>query len=374
MKRKDSLFYFFIVSYGLLFVLLLMENNYVFGSKVDWFSQHTVISDYFRKIFYETGSFIPNFVFNLGSGQNIYNFSYYGLLSPIILISYFFPFLEMDIYVMIASVILYILSGIVCFKFLKCNKFSRNKCFFGSLILLTLSPITFHFHRHIMFVWYIPFLLLAFMGVDRYLKKFKSDLLMISIFLIIMTNYYYGFCSIITILVYGIYKMLEFKQFCFSNILKASIRVIIPIVMASIILLPTIYVILNGSRGGMSSVSLLNLFLPDFSEVFYDPYSMGLIGLFLISAIGIMSTKKKNIANMYLGISLLIFSMVPIFMYVMNGFLYVRGKVLIPFCVLYIYSFLKFIDYLVSSRINIKRFFLSTLLFVVLILMLNYEN
>ena len=50
----------------------------VFGAKVDWISQHSVIPDYFRKQFYETGKLFPEFAMNLGGGQNIYNYSYYG--------------------------------------------------------------------------------------------------------------------------------------------------------------------------------------------------------------------------------------------------------------------------------------------------------
>ena len=63
-------------------------KNGVFGSKVDWISQHSVLPDYFRQLFYETGNLFPNFAPDIGGGQNIYNFSYYGLFSPLILLSY----------------------------------------------------------------------------------------------------------------------------------------------------------------------------------------------------------------------------------------------------------------------------------------------
>ena len=62
----------------------------VFGAKVDWISQHSVIPDYFRKQFYETGNLFPEFAMNLGGGQNVYNYSYYGLYSPLFLLPYAF--------------------------------------------------------------------------------------------------------------------------------------------------------------------------------------------------------------------------------------------------------------------------------------------
>ena len=66
---------------------------------MDWISQHSVIPDYFRKQFYETGNLFPEFAMNLGGGQNIYNYSYYGLYSPLFLLSYALPFVKMSTYV-----------------------------------------------------------------------------------------------------------------------------------------------------------------------------------------------------------------------------------------------------------------------------------
>ena len=77
----------------------------VFGAKVDWISQHSVIPDYFRKQFYETGNLFPEFAMNLGGGQNIYNYSYYGLYSPLFLLSYALPFVKMSTYVIVMEIL-----------------------------------------------------------------------------------------------------------------------------------------------------------------------------------------------------------------------------------------------------------------------------
>ena len=71
-----------------LLVLLLTRFKYAYGSTLDWAGQHYAIPDYFRKLFYETGEFFPSFAPNIGAGENIYYFSYYGLYSPFILFSY----------------------------------------------------------------------------------------------------------------------------------------------------------------------------------------------------------------------------------------------------------------------------------------------
>ena len=70
----------------------------IFGAKVDWSSQHSVFPEYFRQQFYRTGQFFPEFALNIGGGQNIYNFSYYGLFSPVVLIGYLLPNVKMSDY------------------------------------------------------------------------------------------------------------------------------------------------------------------------------------------------------------------------------------------------------------------------------------
>ncbi len=51
------------------------------------------------------GSFFPEFALNIGGGQNIYNFSYYGLFSPVVLIGYLLPNVKMSDYMMVASIV-----------------------------------------------------------------------------------------------------------------------------------------------------------------------------------------------------------------------------------------------------------------------------
>ena len=74
-----------IITIPLLLVFITTGFNNIFGSNTDWINQHTVIPEYLRQTFYQTGKLLPNLSLNYGGGQNIYNFSYYGLLSPLIL-------------------------------------------------------------------------------------------------------------------------------------------------------------------------------------------------------------------------------------------------------------------------------------------------
>ena len=91
----------------------------VFGANMDWISQHSVFPEYFRQQFYQTGQFFPEYAANIGGGQNIYNFSYYGLYNPIVLIAYLLPFVKMSDYLMAASVICLAVSVCLLYGWLK---------------------------------------------------------------------------------------------------------------------------------------------------------------------------------------------------------------------------------------------------------------
>ena len=79
MKNKRN--YLIILIYGLLLTFFLLGLNNVYGSTVDWTTQHTIFPNYFRNIFYETKNLLPNLAINIGAGQNIFNFSYYNSYS-----------------------------------------------------------------------------------------------------------------------------------------------------------------------------------------------------------------------------------------------------------------------------------------------------
>ena len=89
-KDKINLVVITVIFIGI--IVFILRNNTLYGSILDWNTQHSVIPEYFRSLFYKTLNIFPDFALNLGSGQNIYNYSYYGLFNPVIIISYFFMY------------------------------------------------------------------------------------------------------------------------------------------------------------------------------------------------------------------------------------------------------------------------------------------
>ena len=104
LNKKDYINLSIILSFFIIYIIVINLMGYTYGSTVDWISQHFRISEYLRNLFYSTHSLFPNFAFNLGGGQNIYYLSYHGLFNPIIILSCLFPFIKMVDYIIISYI------------------------------------------------------------------------------------------------------------------------------------------------------------------------------------------------------------------------------------------------------------------------------
>ncbi len=359
-KKKDLLYILILLFIYAIIVLLLTRGNFLYGSTLDWQTQHWSFAEYFRNLFYETKDLFPDFAFNIGAGQNVYNLSYYGLLSPIVLLSYLFPFVSMATYIQVVSILGVGISIILFYKWIRSHGTSSNLTFFGSLLFMLAAPFILHSHRHIMFVSYMPFLLMALIGVDKYFEDNKKMGLVLAMFLIIMTSYYYSIPSLLVILVYGIYVFLKkydkitFKLFMSEGIKFVSLMVV-AVLMAGVLLLPTMQTILAGRSGTASDISLISTLVPglNLNYLLYGSYSVGLTAIIVFAVCyGFLSKDKGNI---FLSIVLSIVVVFPIFIYVLNGMLYINAKVLIPFLPIGCFLILELIKGIRDKKVNVLK-------------------
>ena len=336
----------------------------VFGAKVDWISQHSVIPDYFRKQFYETGNLFPEFAMNLGGGQNIYNYSYYGLYSPLFLLSYALPFVKMSTYVIVMEMLCLMASVLLLYLWLNRKGFGRAVSFAVAVIFLLTGPMICQSYSQIMFVNYMPFLILAMMGVDRYFEKRRSGLLAVSTFLMIMTSFYFSIGGMLALVIYGIHcygRKLEGKneRATVKGFLCEGVRFLLPMIFAvlasGVLLVPTAFALIGRSSGESSggsanaeSLSVLlgsgnatkilkGLFFPQLrlSGVFYSPYGLGFGTLMLTVLVATMFRRRWS--DRVMSWIIAIVASVPVFVYILNGGLYLRDKALIPLIPLFCY-------------------------------------
>ena len=115
----------------------------------------------------------------------------------------------------------------------------------------------------------MPFLILSLMGTDRYFQKKKSGLLTGSVFLMIMTSFYFSIGGILVLFIYGVFQYLDIqekqrkkvtaKSFFLSGILFC-IPILTAVMISGFLLIPTAMALLKGEhRATPESVSLAEL-------------------------------------------------------------------------------------------------------------------
>ena len=356
--------YVILAALTLFFCWLFCLRWGVFGAKVDWISQHSVIPDYFRKQFYATGKLFPEFAMNLGGGQNIYNYSYYGLYSPLFLLSYALPFVKMSTYVIVMEMVCLVASVLLLYMWLNRKGFGGAVSFAAAVVFLLTGPMICQSYSQIMFVNYMPFLILALMGVDWYFEKGRSGLLVVSTFLMIMTSFYFSIGGMLALVIYGIHcygRKLEKQgtRVTVKGFLYEGVRFLVPmflsVLMSGVLLVPTALALIGRSSGETSGGStaaeslstllssgnvseiLKGLFFPQIrlSGVFYSPYGLGFGTLMLTVLIATMFHRKWS--NRIMAWLIAIVASVPVFVYILNGGLYLRDKALIPLIPLFCY-------------------------------------
>ncbi len=324
-------------------------------------SQHTAFPDYFRLLFYETGNLFPGYAPHVGAGQNIYHFSYYGLLSPVTLLSYCFPSVEMPVFISAASAISLAAGCLLFYWWLSGKGLSNMICITVSCVFLLSGPMLYHSFKHVMFVNYMPFLCLALIGTDRLHRNGKAGLLTAGVFLMILSSYYFSVGGIVSILLYGISLRLD-GRICpdaRGSLVFFLLPVVTAVLMSGILLVPTFCALLEGPRGGQGTANVFSLLIPEFvmKKFLYSPYGFGLSAILLTALPAGLLLRKRG--QRFLSASLILISVFPVFLYILNGGLYPSEKGLIPFLPLVCYLIALFIR---NMEMNENQFQIKVLL------------
>ena len=342
-KAKRYIPYLLLTGSTLFFCWMFVGRYGIFGAKVDWLSQHSVLPDYFRQQFYATGKLFPEFAANLGGGQNIYHFAYYGLYSPLILPSYLLPFVKMSDYIMAVSITGLTASVLLFYYWLKSRKTDTGTAFILSLMFLLAGPMIGQYSGQIMFVDYMPFLCLALIGVDQYFEQEKSGLFTISVFLMIMTSFYFSIGGMLALVLYGLHRYFEQREECRVTVSTFLIDglcfvrpMLLAVLMGSFFLVPTALA-LTGGRSKGQNISLASFFIPQITvERFaYSIYGIGLTTL--VITVLLTGLLYRKVYEKVLTYGCVIVLAIPVFAYLLNGGLYIRDKVFIPFLPLLCY-------------------------------------
>lgn len=308
MKKRDKFYITILLLLPILFVLCVSTYS-MYGSKLDWLSQHVSLADYFR----QTKQLLPDSFENLQGQTNAFSFSYYGLLRPDVWISYVFPNVPTSFFIISYATLLWSSTGVLCYYWLR-NKGYKDSISFFSSICCICANCFFQSHQQIMFVEILPFLFLSLILIDKNKRQWISLCICMALF----HNYFYTPGMILILLLY------DYDQN--KTIKDMMVPIVLGVGFGAVLWLPTGYLILNNHKSVVQT-NLFNLFIPNLTlkGLIYDSYGCGLTGISWIALFqGIQFEKTRK-----LSILLILMFVFPIFSYILNGTLYARTKILV---------------------------------------------
>ena len=304
-----------------LFVLLIflsLPSGCVYGSNTDWLSQHAALAETIRTACLEQKTLLPD-ILPLGGGSNGFQFSYYGYLRPDILIGCLLPSIPMYQILIFYSLAGYLAAVLLFYLWLRRENLSSLNAFAGSLLFLTASCF-FHTHRQLMFINYMPFLILSLLAVQKKPGR-MHPMLPFFLLLICLHSFYYAPACFLAVGWYWYQKSGRafWKPWLGASFLAAG--------LSAALLLPTGLVILEHHRASAEASRGFLAFFGNLSSLLYSPYGLGLtmLALYLIFlGLGLKKYRRDSLIFLILmvwgGAS-----------YLLNATLYARAKILIPF-------------------------------------------
>lgn len=340
-----------ILSASLLLTWLIVPEGHLFGSETDWYCQHVNIADAMRKQFFTSGKWFPDFT-ELGGGANFYTLAYYGFFRPDVFLGYFLPEVSTETIIQCYA-IFEILLGAGLFYFWLIKKNISDIAAFTAGILYISANCLFQAHRQLMFVNYLPFLILAFLCLDNLGTERDRPLFLphfgvfLSFFLMVLHSFYFFPACFVACTLYYVFfveKQGNRRSLWFRYFLSAAL----PVLCAMFFLLPAGLAILENKKDVKGS-SLLEILAvnPTLDSLLYSPYGCGLTLICLYALF--LSIRKKETRKP--AAALFFFLFFNIFYWILNGTLYVRPKSLIPFFPLLLFLTAKVLMELWENRI-----------------------
>lgn len=366
------------------FCALFVMRFGVFGSRVDWVNQHSVFPEYFRQRFYETKDLLPDFTWNLGAGQNIYAISYYGLFSPVILFSYLLPWIPMDLYIMISSIVSYMVSVLLVFHWLRNHHYKTSFAGIMALYFSLSTSLIYQSYNQIMFVNYMPFLCMALIGTDRYLKDRKRGWLLCGTWGMILTSFYFSIGGMLVLCLYALSEYLTKlntvgnetvasfskgivaqegqsgnRSMNWTAVLFMGVRyvgqLLTAVLLSGILLVPTALVIFGGQRTqAPADQSVGNLIEFNPAKLLYSPYGVGMSILVIVAVIGGIICAKRW-TDRVLPVGLFLVFALPVVGALLNGGLYEKPKVFIPFLPLLVLQTARYVQSSTEQKMTFRQ-------------------
>lgn len=342
--KKDKKIYlqytilFAIISLAVFAVFIKLNKGFIWER--DGFKQHYIILYDFNKMMrsvFQNG--FSTFSWNMGLGLDVIGqYSYYILGDPFAYISLLFPIEHLETIYSVLVILRMYCVGLAFIMYCRYQGKNKVNTLIGTIIYTFGGFVLWAGIRHPYFTNAAILLPLTFIGIDKLLKENKKVYLILITMLTMLNNYYFFYMIAIIDVIYAVVKyIVEYNEGIKVFLKKAGTAILcylIGILIASIILLPTIYAFLNSARTGYEQTY-------SYSSGFYQNFYMGficirhghwtIVGLsaIILLMIPILFTKRKEKeAKTFLTLLVIttIMLMVPIVSSIMNGFSFPNNR------------------------------------------------
>ena len=275
MKQKKYNILSFIIPV-IVMILLYMSVGVIGGKKniltVDLANQYVEFFGALKDVL--SGITSPFYSFSKTLGGNFFGIMTYYLLSPLNIFLVLFNKIDIPKFILIINIIKIGLTGLTSYIYFN-KKFKETKLSLVFSITYSLMAYNIAYSQNIMWLDGVIMLPLIFLGIDRLIEK-KPLLFYISLTLSIIFNYYIGYMSCIASLLYYIYELyLKEKKLEIKKILYCIKYILISVLTAGIILIPSIFSLMQGKANG-----LLGDFVPNQRFAILDLITRFYIGTF----------------------------------------------------------------------------------------------
>lgn len=299
------------------FGLYLLSNDY--GG--DFINQHIPLVEYIRKM-YSTYGITAQFFPNLGLGQGIAYYVYYGAFSPIMFVFVLFKNINVNILFQLLQIIIVISSIVLGATFIDLYRNDKKASLvLSSLVICSGALLSFTYNNY-MFIYPLPFLFLTLIGI----KKESSLLYVLGLTSIFYVNFMYSHIALIVIISYVL--LWEIKSL--KKIFIFCVKYYFIVLLLSLPILTTqIPIILSGARTSDVIIEFTHLNRYFLRTMFVDKftYAQPIVPIFIILGGLVARTKKTVITSMFI---LLLFISND-FNYLLNVFQYIEYRHIMMF-------------------------------------------
>ena len=240
------------------------------------------------------GSISPFYSFSKTLGGNFFGLIAYYLMSPFNLLIIFFNRIDIPKFVLIISILKIGASGLTSYIFFE-KTFKKGITSLIFSISYSLMAYNIVYSQNIMWLDGVIMLPIIFLGVNKLIEK-KPTLFYISLTFSIIFNYYIGYMSCISSLLYYTYlQYLKEKKLRISDMFYCIKYILISALTSSVILIPAIFSLLQGKTNG-----LLGDFVPNQRFAILDLITRFYIGTFKNSDI------LGSLPNVYISLIMIV--------------------------------------------------------------------